>query len=510
LRIRFLKSGVAQDVRHHSKIRPAPTSCDSPRLRLQDEWAVAGVAWQGRNSFGYPVVVNVESMIHSASRSLQSLAPALETILSEENLTDLIHRSERQGHFAPEADDRLQSWFARYLNTRGGLHETIDDLRPLAMPEAGRIEERDRCRAFLLAYAATCLLVRAARNLVDEVATHSITQRKLNEGSVRHRIPRKQYTQIYRSLTHPRNAWRINEAMHYADTHRAELESLADDPELAPALAWLGDSEDALRIGVKRYLKARLRFRWHSWRRRRASAMQQAMFALFETGGRLVADVKYWGRGHEVDDRVIARLSELLEPGDVLVTRHHHALTNLFLPGFWPHAALHVGLDSDREQLGLLLSDQLKGVWSGSKRVLEAKKDGVLFRDLSETLAVDAVTVIRPTLEKADLAEALHRAVQHEGKLYNFDFDFFTEDRLVCTEVAYRAFDGLGPIKFELQDRLGRLTFSAEDLLSVALDGRGFTPVAIFGAPGCERELVTGSRAGELLANSFTPSIEPD
>ncbi|MCZ6835442.1 MAG: YiiX/YebB-like N1pC/P60 family cysteine hydrolase, partial [Planctomycetota bacterium] len=366
-------------------------------------------------------------------------------------------------------------------------------------------------RAFLLAYASTCLLVQGSRHLVDDVANHSITQRKLNEGSVKYRIPRKQYTQIYRSLTHPFNAWRINEAMHFADANRSELETLAGDPQLAPALLWLEQSENALRIGVRRYMKARLRFRWHSWRRRRASAAHQAMFALFETGGRLVADVKYWGRGHHrVDDRIIAQVAELIEPGDVFVTRHYHALTNLFLPGFWPHAALHVGLETDRETLGLQISDELKQRWAGTKRVFEARKDGVLFRDLSDTLAVDAFTVIRPTIGSADLTHAIHRAVQHEGKLYNFDFDFFTEDRLVCTEVIYRGFEGVGPIRFDLQDRMGRLTFSAEDLLTVALEGRGFEPLAIFGIPGCESDLVTGARAGELLGNSFTPSIEPD
>ena len=100
---------------------------------------------------------------------------------------------------------------------------------------------------------------------------------------------------------------------------------------------------------------------------------------------------------------------------------------------------------------------------------------------------------------------ALAQAVDHEGKLYNFDFDFFTADRLVCTEVVYRAYEGIGGIAFTLTRRAGRLTLSAEDLLDMAVDDRGFEAVAVYGAPSCPRELVTGDEARRALAASYRP-----
>jgi hypothetical protein len=73
---------------------------------------------------------------------------------------------------------------------------------------------------------------------------------------------------------------------------------------------------------------------------------------------------------------------------DQLVTRHDRAFTNLFLPGFWPHAALYVGTETDRRAMGITLDADRASRWTGDRRVLEALRDEVLFRPLEQTLAV--------------------------------------------------------------------------------------------------------------------------
>jgi hypothetical protein len=65
----------------------------------------------------------------------------------------------------------------------------------------------------------------------------------------------------------------------------------------------------------------------------------------------------------------------------------------------------------------------------------------------------------------------LGRAASHEGKGYNFDFDFLRSDRLVCTELVYRAFDGIGNVTIPLSERAGRPKLFAEDLLRGQLPG---------------------------------------
>ena len=223
--------------------------------------------------------------------------------------------------------------------------------------------------------------------------------------------------------------------------------------------------------------------------------------------GRLVSEVQLqWFRKRKrVTSAVQQKLAELLQPGDVIVTRHDDAATNLFLPGFWPHAALYIGTETQREELGLVLNSDQVVRSKAPISVLEAKKDGVLFRELSETLSVDACTVIRPKLSPEAVREALVRAISHEGKEYDFEFDFRRSDKLVCTEVIYRGFHNCNQIQFELSERAGRVCLSAEDLLDRAIDGSFFDVVAIYGAGyGAGRNrFATDLRAKELLEHSY-------
>lgn len=87
--------------------------------------------------------------------------------------------------------------------------------------------------------------------------------------------------------------------------------------------------------------------------------------------------------------------------------------------------------------------------------------------------------------------------------MYNFDFDFFNSDRVVCTEVIYRAYDGLEDLRFPLQERAGRKTLSAEDLLDFALDTQAFSPIAIFGHKGKQETIMFGDGVRDALMASY-------
>lgn len=442
-------------------------------------------------------------LIQRSCRALLAIAPTLSATRESESLASVRHAVEAgvaRGYFTPDEDHLLRQSFATYLTARAVLLSTIEELRPLVFGRNRLQDGAELWSAFSVAYTASCLLVRAGRAIVGDLALHDLTRRKLNEPAREYGIRKGQFSALYRSLTRPRHAWRLYAARTFADQHRPQIEELRNNTHLAKVLALLDHAESSLRMATSEYLEGRLRYRRHSWLQRHASALQRATFALLEGSGRLVSEIHWPWYRKRLNATVQRKLGDLMRPGDVMITRHNDALTNLFLPGFWPHAALHIGTHEDRARLKVRTTEEIAARWSADIRVLEARKDGVRLRALQDTLSVDAVTVIRPQLSEDDVAHALARALEHEGKEYDFSFDFFRADRLVCTEVVYRGFDGIGPVQLPLTERARRMTLSAEDLLRCALEGKGWDVVAIFGTPKSRRRVVVGEPAHRLLA----------
>lgn len=228
------------------------------------------------------------------------------------------------------------------------------------------------------------------------------------------------------------------------------------------------------------------------------------MFGIFEWSGRAIAElrqpgIKPNGAPKRVSPRLLERALSIARPGDIFVTRHDDAVSNLFLPGFWPHAALFLGSPEQRAEHGVKLAPPLERLASDPFRFLEAKKDGVRVRPAEETLAVDAFVILRPPLPPDLLAVALGRAMDHHGKPYDFSFDFRKSDRLVCTEVIYRAYHGCGPVSFLLKEISARPCLPAEELIAQALE-QGFRVVAACGVG--RDEFSTGTRAELVLHSS--------
>ena len=210
----------------------------------------------------------------------------------------------------------------------------------------------------------------------------------------------------------------------------------------------------------------------------------------------------------------------LLQPGDVLVVRKEFAATNYFLPGYWPHAALYLGTASDlhsarhrrsrarpaaarpacrRHAARRPSSCRATPTWpTGTPHpcVLEAQKDGVRIRSMNSPLASDSVVVVRPLLERCHIAAAIAQALMHEGKPYDFDFDFSCSHRLVCTEVIYRAYEGIGGVQFDLRRHVGRFALAAGDILRMALARRHFEVLHVY-SPAHSPKIETGPAAAE-------------
>lgn len=408
-----------------------------------------------------------------------------------------ISRAEARGYFLPDEDERIRAVYTRYLAVRIALVNSLNELTE------GRWAHRPSTdlREFAVAYAAACLLVRAASFLIDLTENAPITRRKLDEPEPCFKIEAKSFTRIYESLTSPRRWWAFFDASSYYRRHRESILELAEDPVMRPVIDLLQTEEGLVELCREDLLHRRLSYRLHSFLRRKNSGYRKVMFGLFQLSGSSIAElkqpfVKAPGAGKRVDGAIRDRLEGFLRPGDVLITRHDDALSNVFLPGFWPHAAFYIGSPAQREALGFGGAEIDPAV-----RFLESKRDGVRLRPADDTLQVDALVVLRPQLEPVDVDKAIARGLTHAGKLYDFIFDFTASDRLACTELVYRSYHGVGPVELELQSYAGRNCLSAEELINQTV-GRGwFEPVLVYGLHG--NDWTEGAPARAALRESF-------
>lgn len=344
--------------------------------------------------FGYFLTSENEMSkdIKSAAHTVLSLVSAFPSLQEVERVLSMVAGATARGYFTPDEDDALRDTFARYLRSRAALLETLKELRPLAV-KAQRQKTPDQPGIFIVCYAATILLMRAGQVLVNTFAENEFAANKLDEAEPRFGIARKELTRVYRSSTSARSALAFVETNIYWKKNRDKfIQQYESDSVLGPVIQLIGRNEPWVKTSADFYTENLIRYRIYSFLRRNKSGLRQITFALFKASGGIISGVRLsWSkRTKRVVPKVKKKLTNLMEPGDILVTRHDHAASNLFLPGFWPHVALYIGNSEQRSALDLLIEPRENLDHESEICFLEALKDGVRFRTASSTLGVDA------------------------------------------------------------------------------------------------------------------------
>jgi hypothetical protein len=228
---------------------------------------------------------------------------------------------------------------------------------------------------------------------------------------------------------------------------------------------------------------------------------QRAFFPVQRGVAEWMGDTRVHRKGQPLiaREQVLAVL-ERMEPGDIIVARQNWYLSNIGLPGFWPHAELYVGtpeqlaagLDADPEVRAWVatLPGQPKtfsgylaqafpekwGAYQGRDahgdplRIIESISEGVSFTGVEHGMHVDYVGVLRPRLSRVEKARAIARAFAYQGRPYDFNFDFFSDSTLVCTELVYKAYapsQEMRGLRIDLVDVAGRRTLPANELVKL-------------------------------------------
>lgn len=405
-----------------------------------------------------------------------------------------------QRSFYRQADDDLirQSLF-RYLNFRTELLRLIwqyQNYEPLR-------DERLKDEAFLVCMTSGLTLYHYSYQFVTEFGVSPETIKKMNEPEPRWGIPANLYDTVRDNLRNPNHRKMIIGALSQYESMKPAFArlSLNETEPYATFHSAIAQSIAATRTSV-------------------GPSPEADISVVLQEAGSLGKDAVYRGQSAIStwlgDTRIrqprhgkalvqpaqLDALRAKVKPGDILLERQNWYLSRAFMPGYWAHAALYVGTPDDLKRLGLDRLPEVAPHWSEvlahakeshPQIVLEAVPQGVRVTTLDHCLGVaDSAAVLRPHLPEAQIHNAIAQAFSHLGKPYDFEFDFFSTDKLVCTELVYRSYEG--PIHFTLVDVLGRKTLPPTELVHKFAEERG--------RPNAELEFVAFLDGDESLGHA--------
>jgi hypothetical protein len=185
------------------------------------------------------------------------------------------------------------------------------------------------------------------------------------------------------------------------------------------------------------------------------------MFFLYDPGG-------YRVRGEDAREVI-----DVVKPGDILLRGYDSYLDGYFIPGYFSHAGLYIGPVTDND-IDLVERPCCRGVFrTGAQMVIHSMAEGVFMEDLLNFCRCDYMAILRfpdtvvrdpdaapipiRSSEWNDLERGIFQELEKRGKVafndafgairtkalsslgrpYDFGFDWYSFDRLSCTEFVY-------------------------------------------------------------------------
>jgi hypothetical protein len=360
--------------------------------------------------------------------------------------------------------------------------------------ESGKEKTEDAAH-FIARYAAFLTRYRYALEFIRIADIDPTVRVVLNEPVIEIGLPRQSYADFkYRFL-------------HVAIASRFALLSAEYSTTYSQAAMRRSDEQTT---PLDRFIREDMRYLWRAGKEHGLlNTLRNAGQIVQEGSSKLIFPVQKgiseW-MGHTrvasgdhflVSAEQIAALRPRLHPGDILLERREWYLSNIGLPGFWPHAALYIG---DVEERGAFFDTpevrawvQAQGIADGRfetllqtrhpdayrlsqqpddagdmPRIIEALGKGVIFTSLEHSAAADSLAVLRPRLPRLEIAQALLKSLDYFGRPYDFDFDFRTDGQLVCTELVFKSYrpeNGRQGLDWPLSTVIGRPVLTANNIV---------------------------------------------
>lgn len=358
--------------------------------------------------------------------------------------------------------------------------------------------------AFLLAYMTYVVQYSACLQLVEMVGDNEFMSVLLNEAG--EGIPAESYYTIKQRLTHPNVVLRLNAAAAYYELVKKDV--TIDPAVVADFEKRRSELVRALGANAGLFIENPLEILEH--------AAFETMLPLQKNVAVQMSYIRTARRDYLITPTVLAEQLHRLEPGDILIQRRNWHMTNIGIPGFWPHTALYIGSPAEAEaffgELGFPVLQTVQSLypeafaaWNRSDeegflmRVIEAIRPGVVIQSLETSARCDYLAVLRPNRSHTEKFKALLAAFSHFGKPYDLNFDFTTDNELVCSELVYKAYRNAGTLPLQPEVINGRRLLPPNRLAEQAVaemgEGKAFSFVLFLDALEKDKTVVERDEA---------------
>jgi hypothetical protein len=365
-----------------------------------------------------------------------------------------------------EDKNKTRELWRDYLNYALALEEITNENRYFYQINYLTDKEMNE-RSFMLAYATFLANYSSSLNLVKQVASIPLTETLLNEGVVNYEIPQNSYYEIQKNLLRPENILQAMAGQAYGK--RINQEALTRlkqyvEKDFQNILEKTGKNPEIGFNGAIEFFEKNMFIGWFPVQKEVAERIGDTRIPL--------DNVVF------IDSAKIKQIDEDIVPGDIFLQRRNWYLSNAGLPGFWKHTVIYVGslddLDSNFPPSELtnwlFVSEYIKKTFpklyeelkDNKKRTLEAESEGVVSFTLEKSMSADYAAVLRPKISQEEKLKALIYAFKQFGKPYDFDFDFLTDNSIVCSELFYKAYPMMG---YELRTVSGRMVLSSNHIV---------------------------------------------
>ena len=429
----------------------------------------------------------------------------------EQGMENLLRRLEDGGFLNEEGDQVLSSgqedllrdvWLSlrSYAISLDGIRMFYEDYWRF---DSSRVQRSFHLRAFLLTYVAELALYEKAARFTDMALRNDNARKFLNSPSPEHELPASSLSLFRQELLGVRDQSRILAGQQYLKWLEHGLGGRGEARALNVGWLWNRIGYHLKLIGTVSPISRTIdTVRADSQLFKRA--VRRVWFPAQKKIAEWTGDIRVRRIGwYLIDRKLVEEMDPHLEPGDIMMSRKNWYLSNVALPGFWPHALLYLG-DPDKfasffdtaevkawikevSGFDMDLAGYLRWRWPSRwvvyklgkggqpNRVLEAISEGVVFNTMDHA-AGDYLVALRPRLSRLDRAKAILEAFGHLGKPYDFDFDFSTDHALVCTELVWRSYrpgEGKKGLDLPLSRIAGRQTLPANEIARLFADQHG-------------------------------------